>query len=170
MGKLMGCMLVLTAAASGGFYMGFCLEERLRLLLEERRLLLMLEGEIRFIRSSFQEAFLSIGSRAGEPFASFFKETGKRLTGREGEFSSIWEEETKHLSGSHLKEADIREFSMLGQQLGYLDAEMQLKTIALYLEGLEQKLKELTGEIGQRKRLYHCLGILGGMMLLLVLL
>ena len=56
------------------------------------------------------------------------------------------------------------------QVLGYLDTEMQLSAIRLYLEHLEQSLAEAQEQMGSRQRLYQSLGIAGGVFLVILLL
>ena len=53
--------------------------------------------------------------------------------------------------------------------IGYLDLEMQQKTLALYLEELERAIEQLRREEPEKKRLCWGLGILGGLFLAVVL-
>ena len=58
---------------------------------------------------------------------------------------------------------------LLHLQIGYLDLEMQQKTLALYLEELERAIEQLRREEPEKKRLCWGLGILGGLFLAVVL-
>ena len=53
--------------------------------------------------------------------------------------------------------------------MGYLDEEMQIGTIDLYVEQLEREIQCLQKEFAVEKRLCHCLGILGGIFLAVIL-
>ena len=85
-------------------------------------------------------------------------------------FGSIWE--------AVLEEQGIRpmlgteEWELMcrfGNSIGYLDLEMQQKTLALYLEELERAIEQLRREEPEKKRLCWGLGILGGLFLAVVL-
>ena len=86
---------------------------------------------------------------------------------------SVWE-----YLGSGLEEQGIRpmlgteEWELMcrfGNSIGYLDLEMQQKTLALYLEELERAIEQLRREEPEKKRLCWGLGILGGLFLAVVL-
>ena len=52
-----------------------------------------------------------------------------------------------------------------GEQLGYLDQEMQIKGIEGYLEQQKSVRKEAEKEYREKEKVYHCLGIMGGLFL-----
>lgn len=79
-------------------------------------------------------------------------------------------EEAKHLKGLHLVRADLEQLESLGEVLGYLDAEMQLAAIRLYLEQLENSIAEAQEHMGSRQKLNQSLGIAGGVFLVILLL
>ena len=60
-------------------------------------------------------------------------------------------------------------FFSLGEHLGYLDLEMQMKQLSLYEENLEEEISRLKEEASVKKRLYRSLGILGGLLLAVLL-
>ena len=60
------------------------------------------------------------------------------------------------------------QFLAFGEHLGYLDREMQERTLSLYLEELEREAEELNQEIAQKSRLYTSAGILAGLFLTVV--
>lgn len=67
----------------------------------------------------------------------------------------------------YLREKDA--FFSLGEHLGYLDLEMQMKQLSLYEENLEEEISRLKEEASVKKRLYRSLGILGGLLLAVLL-
>ena len=62
------------------------------------------------------------------------------------------------------------EFDTLGSELGTIDIEMQVKTLDLYLEQMEQKMEDMRTEQKERIRLYQCVGVTGGIFLAIILL
>ena len=82
----------------------------------------------------------------------------------------IWSAQIKKkLSGAHLNRTDQNQLETLGEMLGYLDLEMQLSAIDLYLEQLEGNIREADAVIGTRQKLYQTLGVAGGIFLVILL-
>ena len=110
------------------------------------------------------------GTRGGKA-GKLFLVAGERLEANpECPFGRIWE--------AVLEEQGIRtmlgteEWELMcrfGNSIGYLDLEMQQKTLALYLEELERAIEQLRREEPEKKRLCWGLGILGGLFLAVVL-
>ena len=56
-----------------------------------------------------------------------------------------------------------------GEHLGYLDVDMQERTLKLYLEQLDLTIDYLRQNQREKCRLYTSLGIMGGMFLVIVM-
>ena len=77
-------------------------------------------------------------------------------------FYEIWKRQLekdfiKEKSG--LNKEDIKQLAILGETLGFLDKEMQLNTLDLYLEVLEGELQHLFVDMPEKIRLYQVFGI-----------
>lgn len=70
---------------------------------------------------------------------------------------------------SQLKNKDKEELKAIGMQMGYLDEQMQLGTIDLYLEQLSFVIQKTREELVMKKRLCNCLGVMGGIFLVIIL-
>ena len=53
----------------------------------------------------------------------------------------------------------------LGERLGYLGMDMQLRQLQLLEEDLENEIQELNKDLKEKKKLYQSLGILLGILL-----
>ena len=73
------------------------------------------------------------------------------------------------LKKSCLTSGEKDAFFCLGEHLGYLDLEMQMKQLSLYEKNLEEEISRLKEEASVKKRLYRSLGILGGLLLAVLL-
>ena len=169
--KFAGACLILASAAGIGRSFGMDLKKRLQELRALKQLACMLRGEIRYTKSPLPEAFFHIAGRLPAPFAGFLFAVAKELGKADGRsLGRIWEERIeKDLSASHLSRADKGQLETLGELLGYLDLEMQLSAIDLYLEQLELSIQEAGGSVGQKQRLYQSLGVAGGVFLVILL-
>jgi stage III sporulation protein AB len=131
----------------------------------------MLRGEIKYSRSTLPEAFGILAERTSAPFSGFFGMLEKELARQEGQsLKVIWEHEIRRsLGNSTLRKEEKRKLGQLGDGLGYLDLEMQLSTLELYLEQLNEDIARASGELETKQKLYKSLGIAGGAFLVILL-
>ena len=123
-----GSLLTILSSALIGLSFAGRLEDSYRELLYLRRLLLSLQGEIRYSRSILSQIFLDLSDKEKEPYASWLKEMGERIGQREhGQFSGIWESGIgTHVIGSGIPEIELERLAELGRQLGEADLEIQM--------------------------------------------
>ena len=76
---------------------------------------------------------------------------------------------SRSLKKSSLRREEKEKLGRLGEGLGYLDLEMQLSTMELYLEQLEGDIQRAEEEIQSKQRLYRSLGVAGGIFLVILL-
>ena len=72
-------------------------------------------------------------------------------------------------TGFGFAKEDKEKLLSLGGQLGYLDTQMQERTLLLYLEQLELSISGLRGEIREKCRLSTALGVMGSLFLVIVM-
>ena len=166
-----GAVLIMLGAVGLGRFYGMRLTSRLRILEELRRLLYLLKGEILYANASLEEAFFSVGSRGTGPVKELFSQVASRLGEHQGEtFRHMWEEETEKFRNSlPLTEEDIRQMKDFGRQLGYLDRQMQERTILLYLEQLDFAIGNLRKHRKEQCRLYTSLSVAGGLFFIIIM-
>lgn len=167
--KGIGIICILFGSTGLGFTVARELEKRVRELQELRQIMMLLQGEIRYMHQPLPEAFSRLGHGAPEPFRDFFLGTAEDLHRRNGQTAEqIWKKNRKaHLSGLHLSRQEQKEFEELGSMLGYLDVEMQLNALDYYLEQLRQSVTRASETWNSRRRLYQYLGVLSGLMLII---
>lgn len=170
--KLTGAVCVLLSCAGMGFARGREYKLRIRDLLTLKKLMLLLRGEIKYGVTPLPEALDVIGRKVEHQFGRCMQKVAEQLKSQPGRpLSDIWEQEVRsHATGSFLGREDVSSCVRLGQQLGYLDKEMQIANIDFYMEQLEGTIEKLEGEQGKRIRVCRCLGIFAGVMISLVLL
>ena len=161
--KGIGALLILASAAGIGVSFGNDLKGRCMELRMLKQMIYMLRGEIKYTKTPLPEAFASIAVRMREPFGSFLEELAEQMGNPgKGSFGELWQDRIKaRLSGTHL--------GGLGEVLGYLDLEMQLSSIDLYLEQLELGIREAQEAARTKQKLYQSLGVAGGIFLVILL-
>ncbi len=170
--KAAGISLIVLACTGMGFSFSGDYRKRLEELKYIRQIMLMLRGEIKYTKSPLPEAFFHIGARVREPFDQFLKNVSEELEQLGGHtFQDIWMERIRtDLKELHLKKNDLEPLIRMGENFGYLDGEMQLGTIDLYLEQLELDIGQAENAAGEKTKVYNCLGVMTGLFLAIIML
>lgn len=170
--KCVGICLVCVSCAGIGGSEALRLIRRRRFLEEIKRIATGLQGEIGYTQAVLPLALCRAGERGDGKAGKLFWMAGERLEASpDSPFGTIWEAVLEELGIRPLLGTD--EWGLMcrfGNSIGYLDLEMQQKTLALYLEELERAIEQLRREEPEKKRLCWGLGILGGLFLAVILL
>lgn len=169
--KIVGSLFLMCSAAAIGFLKAEELKIRVKRLQELKRMMILLQGELRFHRASLSEAFESVAGRMEEPFQSFLNETSERLEQREaGGFEGIWEEMSERLLQTEgFRKEDERFLEVLRNGLGYLDLTMQTETLNLALIQAEEAIGIAKEQQQNRGKLYQTMGVTVGALLTLLI-
>ena len=173
--KLAGALLILISAAGLGFRMAARWRQRVRELEQLRQMVYFLKGEIVYSRAPLAEALEQAGKRSVGELGRFFEKAAEGIRRNAGEsLYEIWSEAMEALGKGERETAltgeDLLQLKGLGRNLGYLDVDMQERTLLLYLEQLDLSIEFLRAHGRERCRLYTTLGAAGGMFLVLILL
>lgn len=172
--KYLGAALILISSPGLGMYLAGQWKERLRLLEKLRQMIYFLKGEITYSHAPLAEALERVGRRGGGPLGDMFVRASERICTQEGEsLQEIWSGETRTMAAGAknlpLTRADLEQFNALGEHLGYLDVDMQERTLLLYLEQLDLSIEYLQAHRQEKCRLYTSLGVMGGIFLVIVM-
>ena len=170
--KRAGAVLILLSATGLGLSYSLDLKKRCMELRLLKQLIYLLRGELKYTRTPLPEAFSHMAERMREPFSSFLRSLEREMGKLGGKpFGELWREQIDcGLAGTSLQKEDKEQLKALGEVLGYLDLEMQLGSLELYLEQLEVSILEAREAIRTRQKLYQSLGVAGGIFLILLLL
>lgn len=165
--KWVGIGLMIGACSAIGLSMGQDLKKRVTQLQELRRMTGMLQGEIQYAKSPLAEAFRHVAGRIREPFSDFLRHTAEDMEEFSGEsFSEIFSRNAEEdLKGSGLLREDMEQLRGFGEHLGYLDQEMQLRTINLYRTQLMETCETASEEFKNKEKVYRYLGVCMGLFL-----
>ncbi|MGN0205076.1 MAG: stage III sporulation protein AB [Coprococcus sp.] len=165
--KVIGAICVISGCAGTGLSVSRAYGRRYRQLGILRQMAVLLRGEIRYACSELPEAFEHVAWRIEDPFQSFLKGLADELRLMDGEpFDALWKKHVEEsLSVSCLAREDREALFRLGGQMGFLDREMQLAAIDLYLDELDASMLSFGQTISQKQKLSLSLGILSGLFL-----
>lgn len=170
--KIIGCILVILSSAGMGLFFSNEMKCRIEDLKELRKLIVLLRGDIRYSSTPLPEAISVIARRHKGCFEAFFSKVSSRLNELSGvTFSDVWKEAAENeLTNTSLNKKDKSQLIHFGDNLGYLDKDMQMNTLDLYLAQLEDEIQELTKTVKEKAYLYNSLGIMGGIFIAIVML
>ncbi|WMJ87644.1 stage III sporulation protein AB [Anaerocolumna sp. MB42-C2] len=170
--KVIGCILILTSSAGMGIYFSSELKNRIMDLRELKKIIFLLRGDIRYANTPLPEAVQALSYRHEGKYRTFLSVIADRLNELGGvSFCTIWKEAVvKELNNTSLSKKDLTSLGQFGENLGYLDKDMQINTIDLYISQIEDEIKELSHNVKQKSYLYNSLGVLGGIFITIIML
>lgn len=169
--KILGAVLTICSSSALGFYFSNELLIRLKQLRELKKYVTILRGDIRYGGTPLPEAIGSLARRSPGIFRPFLSDVSEQLNiSKGGTFSEVWGKCVwDDLKESSLTESDKENLVRFGENLGFLDREMQINTIDLYLNQLQEEIKEQAGIVKERTKLYNMLGIMGGVFITIIM-
>ena len=169
--KILGGLILTASAAAIGLLKAEELQKRVTGLSELKRMMVLLQGELRFHRAILSEAFENVAEHMNDPFSSYLKEMTVKLENRDfGGFDGIWRE----ISGKLLRDAGLDKkdgaiLETLGSSLGYLDLTMQTETLNLAILQTEEAVREAKGQLEIKGKIYRTMGVTVGALLTLMI-
>ena len=165
--KLAGAVLIICASVGIGFSKSRELTLREKNLEEFLQVLLCLKGEIRCGNSSLLDALRDTAQRCPKTYEAFLSGVAASMeSGTEESLCVIFQKcAEKSLGNLVLDKEEKRKIALLGERLGYLDREMQLRQMELYEADFQYLLCNLQKDKEEKKKLYRSLGAMGGIML-----
>lgn len=169
--KILGAILTISSCSALGFYFSNELNVRVKQLRELKKYVMILRGDIRYGGTPLPEAIGNLARRSPGVYKKFLSQVSELLmVSGGGTFSEIWSKCVwKDLKNSSLTESDKENLIRFGDTLGYLDREMQISTIDLYLNQLQEEISEQAIVAKERTKLYNVLGIMAGIFITIVM-
>ena len=143
------------------------LSRRKRHLEKLLQMTILLKGEIRYGNTSLYDAFTGAAGKLDGKYREFFLNTAEMMQTRKGEnFGDLFRSCAEKIFGTAGLTPEEREkLYSLGDRLGYLGMDMQLKQLEMLERELEYSLGELQKELPEKKKLCRSLGMLLGIFL-----
>ena len=168
--KFLGMIFVLLGSFGIGIFYRIRYGNRLHNMQDCERALLILQGEMEYGHTPLMEACEEVSVRIGGIVGSFFAQIAKKLNTHEGALETIWcQTARKVLTKSQMEKEEREEWEKLGGTLGYLDLEMQVSTIQIYVRRLKLRMEQTEKESHERLRMYPVIGAFSGVLICLLL-
>lgn len=168
--KWCGSILIIVGSVCVGIWYRMQYFQRLHTIQEMQRGISLLKGEIQYGRAPLPEACLSVSFRIQGSSQNFFRTLSERLQRGGGTVDKIWQETMMEMfEQRQISTRDWEELLRLGNTLGYLDVDLQVRTLELCMTRLEESISCYERERKNQTRLYPLVGTFGGFLLCLVL-
>lgn len=165
--KITGCVLIITSSTGMGLMLGNEIKRRIEDLKSAKTIALLLRGDIRYAHTTLPEALENVAKRHEGRYTKFLNKVSKELKSYQGvSFSQVWKKAMEtELDKTALSKKDREDWLAFGEQLGYLDKDMQINHIDWYITQVEENMKEVTDDAKDKIKLYRSLGILFGILI-----
>lgn len=169
--KVTGALVIIFSCTYIGINISNKYRQRVKELLEIKRIVGIMLGEIRYSLTPIPNIFQIMIDKTDGVFKKYFIVMDAEVSDYSGlALKDIWNNNLKILKDNTcLNSNDIELFSMLGNNLGFLDKQMQIDTINLYIEQLSDQIIESKAALKDKTRLFSSLGVLGGILIVIVL-
>ena len=166
-----GALLIVGMTSVWGIIKADKLKSQLENMRYLQRIVSLIQSEIRYSRAFLGEIFANIGQGVQEPYRSWLCEMSKKTNACTGEsFEKIWKDSTENnLKVLNLPDHELKSLKSLGNQLGYAEIQIQMRLMDLYQEHLEYTIREMHEQMQTKIRLYHCLGVMSGLFITVLL-
>ncbi|MCL2198998.1 MAG: stage III sporulation protein AB [Defluviitaleaceae bacterium] len=167
--RIIGILLVMAGSVGLGIFFAAKESFRVQDLLEFKKALLILSSEIEYMRSTLTEACANIAKRTSGGVSHVFQSFAESLKDHDGETAyRLWLTSIQN-DKIFLAPEDKTVIEDFGKTLGYLDKEMQKNAIEYTVTYIDEKTTALQKQSDKNKRMYHSLGVIGGLLITVVL-
>lgn len=168
--KIIGSVLVIFGCTAMGFYMVDRMKRHIRELEQVKKQLLFMEGEIRVGFRPIKDIFAQLEQRTEGDWNAFYSFVQKSMEGEvQCSLGRVWQDGIKEtLKTSLLHQNEKRIWRELGENLGYLDKEMQIALLKICEEHFEEFRLQAEEYLKGNAKIYQTLGIMGGIFLTII--
>lgn len=169
--KLIGSILIFGASTGTGLFYASEYQRQLENMIYIQQIIYMIKGEMEYTKAPLGELFGRVAVRIKEPFRSWLLRVQWEIEKRgSNTFAEIWEmciEE--ELSELHLKKEYKQLLLEIGSGFGQLDTKSGVGALNLVLNRMESMIHRSREAVDNKKKLSSCIGIMGGLFLVIIL-
>jgi len=168
--RITGFIVIIMGTSMMGFKYADRIKDRYKSLMYLKKVLIMLRAEIDYNESQMNEIFRELHKKTVGCFKSFFLSLYENTKGYyEKSISAYWNDAaTKHLNDIGFTVEDMDKLFELGENIGYLDKNMQLKNIEYTLDYIDRETNELSLTMDKNMKMWKMFGVLAGIFITII--
>lgn len=172
MWKEIGVVLVLLSTSLEGIRRAADIRRGYEQMQSLRYIIALMKSEIRYGRASLEDVFDSVAEKCEDPYKSWFITMRQKIQKKSGErFVTIWQESVDScLDKLKISKREKQNLKETGAKLGNMDLQMQIRSLELYEERLEEGIRRIQEQMETKIRLCYCLGVSSGLLTTILLL
>ncbi len=169
--KILGILLIILSGTAIGFKASDNIVLQNEMLKRLKKMIVILRGEIKYSNSHLGQALVNVSEKIAAPYDGFLIYVSDKLSECSGRgFNEIWKEgTTEKLNDTGLSKKQLNNIAELGDTLGFLDKEMQLSAFDLFVERLDEEIRDNNDKMKDNCKLFKYLGVMGGILVVLLI-
>ncbi len=169
---MIGGILILTATGGAGYVYGKELKQYLGKMLYFRYVMSLIKGEIAYTHAPLPEIFAEVSRRVREPYRRWLIKMAAEMEKREEYgFARMWNRcVDKYLGELNLKYEHSILVKEPGTFLGSLEKNTLDHALQMYLNRVDLEIEKLREGLSAKTKVGGCLGVMGGIFLIVILL
>lgn len=171
MQRFVGSILIVSATTWAGVLYGKEQQQYLENMMYLRHVICMIRNEIEYSNLPLSEVFKKVAVCVKEPYRSWLHTMEHQMINRrEAEFQKIWRGAVENcLMDLYLKKDHKRQIVEIGNYIGKMGRRTESENLEFYMEQFHLEIKKLRKEIREKKRIGNCIGVMGGLFLVIIL-
>ena len=168
--KGLGVIIVIFTGICLGFSRAGKEQKKLEQGISLKRMLYLLQGEIRYGFTPLPEAIAEIAQKTTEDIQPFLMEVAAQLESySEESFASVWKKALdEQLRPQIIEEKFLDPVLSMGETIGYLDKEMHEKTINFAIEQVEDEISQMKDQVIKNCKMYRSLGLSFSLLIVII--
>ena len=168
--KLIGIICVIGTSIAIGTYFIQRDKDRLYLVKELRKMILLWIGCVRQSNESIPELLRNISIKLDKRIGVILCNVVDKMQKMDGEdIKVVWKNEViKEKDNTSLKDEDIEILVKIGDIIGFLDKKLQIENMDNYIYELDESIHRISQEILEKHRIYRTLSVMVGIFIVLV--
>ena len=169
--KVLGALITVLGTSFYGWYLAGQIVNKINRMTSFKESLLIMSGHIRYARISMPMLLRSISEAVvHKGISDFYYVTSERIGENTGEdFADIWKDCIETCFKDNISKEEIRIYKEIGELPVYMDVVMQIQFLEEKITFLEEVITRTKAELLQKDKVYKCLGISVGLLIVLVL-
>jgi stage III sporulation protein AB len=169
--KSIGAVIVIVVSYLIGEYIYARLVSKVHILEELKKVGLIYRANIRHTRADVIDVFYEIYYRVSEDIGEFIKCIIDKINLKEDtNISVIWSESVQsNLCKYGLSDEELRVIDKFGDLLGSYDVEMQVENASVYIEEMEDRIKERNRSMVQNCKLCRSVSVVTGIFIVILI-